>query len=198
VVIPSTFGSIMATLLDFNINLAELMPVLLKEPRFAPAATDPTAPKEDGVGRLVYESWRINPSIKLLMRKCMQDATLPSNGKIKADDWVAALVAVACFDEEAFEKSRRFSLYPFLPGPKRKIEDYLLFGTSGDSGTGEGRKICAGRDMLAFYLLKECVKAASRLLRLRRVAGPRGDLRKIAQVNVGLSAHFGEVLPDWQ
>jgi Dyp-type peroxidase family len=221
VVIPSTFGSVMATLLDFGINLSELMPVLLADPQFGMAAADATAQKgaeatdataqkeakptnatakegKDGVARLVYEAWRLNPSIKLLMRKCMQDVDLPSTGKLKKDDWVAALVATACFDGDPFEQPLRFSLHPFLPGPEREIDDYLLFGTSGDSGTAEGRKICWGRDKLALYLLKECVKAAGRLLRLRRVAGPTGDLRKIAQVNVGLCAHFADVLPDWK
>lgn len=192
VVIPATFGSVMGTLLDFGINLSQLMPILLKDPQFGPAG------KEDGVERLVYEAWRLNPSIRLLMRKCKQDIELPSTGKLKAEDWVAALVAVACFDGEAFEEPKRFSLHPFLPGPPRKIEDYLLFGTSGDSETAEGRKICWGRDALALYLLKECVKAASRLQRLRRVAGPTGDLRKIVQINVGLCAHFAGVLSDWK
>ena len=45
VVIPSTFGSVMATLLDFGINLSELMPVLLADPQFGMAAADATAQK---------------------------------------------------------------------------------------------------------------------------------------------------------
>ena len=84
-----------------------------------------------------------------------------------------------------------FSLRPFLPGAERKIENYLLFGARG------GDRDCWGRDRLALYMVKECVKAAGRLQSLQKVAGAAAEPKKFAQVTIGLSARFTAVLPDW-
>jgi Dyp-type peroxidase family len=205
-VIPGTFGVVMGTVLDYDIPLTDLMPVLLASPRFLqPELTPPSKlalpeppvtaidpAEEDGLKRLIYETWRINPSLKLLVRRCMQDDRLPSGGKLKANDSVISIIAAASVDPRAFAQPMRFSLWPFLPGPARNLENYLIFGAVG------GSRECWGRDALALLILKECIKAAARLEGLGKVAGAQGEAKKIADVVIGLSARFHRLKPDWK
>jgi deferrochelatase/peroxidase EfeB len=206
--IPTTFAAVMDAVLKFNIPLPELIPVLQGPPMFRP--TDPPAPSlkpednvapslksedNDGVARLIYEACRLNGLIKILMRICKQDDELPSGGKVMAGDVVAALTGVAAFDESAFPESKRLSLWPFLPGPERKIDNYLLFGAR--VSNPEESRDCWGREKLALLMVKECVKAAGRLQHLQSVAGEAGNARTIAHITIGLAARFSGVLPDW-
>lgn len=193
--IPATFAAVMDAVFKFNIRLPELMPILLQPPVFSPPGSPLTAADKDGVGRLIYETCRLNGVAKVLMRTCMQADTLPSGGKIQAGDLVAALVAAASLDKQAFPDPRQFSLHPFLPGPERNVDNYLLFGAKAD--VAAERRDCWGRGTLALYLLKECVKAAGRLQHLQRVAGEAGKPKVIARLTTGLPARFSAVLPDW-
>jgi hypothetical protein len=190
VVIPVTLGSIVDTALRMGMDLTWLVQLLYRV----------TGPSEGKFGKaielLIYETWRVNPSVKLLMRLCMQDTTIgsgPSSRTIYKDDRVAALIAAASMDPVAFPSPKRFWLAPFLTEPNgpppRNISNYLLFGVPD--------KTCWGRDHLALYLLTECLKAAARLQGLKNVAGPTGGLQKFVQVNTGLRARFVSVLPDW-
>jgi cytochrome P450 len=146
---------------------------------------------DEGIERVLYETWRLNPTVKLLMRRSNQ-AEQYGKDTVQKGDWIAALIGAASFDPNAFESPRQFSLDPILPGPKRNMEDYLLFGNAQAPG-----RLCWGRDKLALYLLTECLKAAGRLKGLKKVAGAGGELKKFAQVNVGFSTRFVSVLPDW-
>ncbi|GEP57466.1 hypothetical protein [Reyranella soli] len=192
--IPAAFGTVMDAVLKFNIPLTELLPILLGTPQFGPGGKSEDMPGEDGVVRLIYETCRLNGLIKVLMRTCRQTDVLPSGGEVVEGDVVAALLGVAAFDEEHFTEARRFSLHPFLPGPVRNIDDYLMFGERNIEKPG-GRG-CWGRDT-ALCILKECVKAAGRLQHLQRVAGPAGRARTLTQVTIGLPARYSGVLPDW-
>jgi Dyp-type peroxidase family len=186
IVIPVVLGSIVDTALRYGMDLTSLVQLLHR-------VTGPGRPSfDEAIERLVYETWRVNPSVKLLMRLCMQDTAIgsgPSSRTIFRGDRVAALIAAACMDPLAFPSPKSFSLAPILPGPPRNISNYLLFGVPD--------KTCWGRDRLALYLLKECLKAAARLQGLKNVAGPTGGPQKFAQVNIGLRARFVSVLPDW-
>lgn len=187
--IPAAFGVIVGTLLDYNLPLTDLMPILLAAPKFP--LPDQSTEGEDGVGRLVYETARLNGQLKLLMRHCMQDQDLPSGGKLHKGEWVGAILAAASIDPAAFAEPLRFSLRPFLPGPERKIENYLLFGAAG------GGRECWGRDRLALFCLKEFIKASARLQLLQKVAGPAGAPKQLVQLTIGLPARFTAVLPNW-
>ncbi len=184
IVIAPTLGAVVDTALTGGIDLASLMQLLMK-------VTPSQATFDEGIKRLLYETWRLNPTVRLLMRRSEQ-AEQYGKDKIEQGDWIAALIGAACFDPDAFEYPRQFSLDPILPGPKRKLEDYLLFGDAQAPG-----RLCWGRDKLALYLLTECLKAAGRLKGLKKVAGAGGELKKVAQVNVGFSTRFVSVLPDW-
>ena len=200
--IPATMGSVMDAVLNFNIPLTELIPVLTAPPAFLPPG-QPAPGKDEGIDRLIYETTRLNAFIKVLMRTCEQDDVLPSQErvdpasqvKVKKGDVVAALLGVAAFDPRAFPEPKRLSLWPYLPGPQRKIDNYLLFG--GKSATADESRDCWGRDKLALKILQECVKAAGRLQHLQKVAGPAGRAKTLVNIVVGLSARFAGVLPDW-
>jgi Dyp-type peroxidase family len=191
-IIPTAFGAIMNSLLDFGIDLSLLIRVLLGHPMYKP--TDPELAKGDGITRLIYETSRVNPVFNVLMRRCALSDDLKEGGAplINEGEWVAALVAAANFDGDAFDKPKMFSLYPFVQGPPRYLDRYLLFGAQG------GGRECWGKDRLALKVLIECVKAAGRLEGLRRVAGDGGKLQTLVGVNIGLNAHFASVLPDWK
>lgn len=184
IVIPATLGAVVHTALTAGIDLPSLIQVIMK-------VTPSQAKFDEGIERLFYETWRLNPTVKLLMRRSNQDEAY-GRDTVRKGDWIAALIGAACFDPVAFPEPRRFSLDPIVPGPKRNMEDYLLFGDAGTTG-----RLCWGRDKLARYLLTECLKAAGRLKGLKKVAGPRGELRKFAQVNIGFPTRFVSVLPDW-
>ena len=81
-----------------------------------------------GTQRLIYELDRVNPAFKIFLRYCEADHTIGSGTKIKQGDWIGAMAIAANLDECAFEKPTTFSLDPYLPGPKRPAENYLLFG----------------------------------------------------------------------
>ena len=184
IVIPATLGGIVHTALSAGIDLSSLIQLITK-------VTPSQAKFDEGIERLLYETWRLNPTVKLLMRRSEQ-AEQYGKDTIQKGDWIAALIGAACFDPVAFDQPRQFSLDPILPGPKRNLDDYLLFGNAGANG-----RLCWGRDHLARYLLTECLKAAGRLKGLKKVAGPRGELKKFAQVNIGLPTRFVSVLPEW-
>jgi Dyp-type peroxidase family len=184
IVIAPTLGSVVQTALTAGIDLSSLIQLLMK-------VTPSQAKFDEGVERVLYETWRLNPTVKLLMRRSNQTEQYGKD-TIQKGDWIAALIGAACFDPVAFPQARQFSLDPILPGPKRNIEDYLLFGDSQAPG-----RLCWGRDKLALYLLTECLKAAGRLKGLKKVAGAGGELKKFAQVNIGLSTRFVSVLPEW-
>ena len=184
IVIPATLGAVVHTALSAGIDLPSLVQLLMK-------VTSSQANFDEGIERLLYETWRLNPTVRLLMRRANQDEAYGKD-MVRKGDWIAALIGAACFDPVAFPNPGQFSLDPILPGPKRDLGDYLLFGDAGAAG-----RLCWGRDKLARYLLTECLKAAARLRGLKKVAGPAGELRKFAQVNVGLSTRFVSVLPDW-
>lgn len=184
IVIAPTLGAVVHTALSGGIDLPSLIQLLMK-------VTPSQATFDEGIKRLLYETWRLNPTVKLLMRRSNQ-AEQYGKDTVQKGDWIAALIGAACFDPVAFPQSRQFSLDPILPGPKRNMEDYLLFGDAQAPG-----RLCWGRDKLALYLLTECLKAAGRLKGLKKVAGAGGELRKFAQVNIGFSTRFVSVLPDW-
>ena len=184
IVIPATLGAVVHTALSAGIDLPSLIQLLMK-------VTPSQAKFDEGIDRLLYETWRLNPTVKLLMRRSNQDEQYGKD-MVRKGDWIAALIGAACFDPVAFPEPRRFSLDPILPGPRRNLDDYLLFGDAGTTG-----RLCWGRDKLARYLLTECLKAAGRLKGLKKVAGPRGELKKFAQVNIGFPTRFVSVLPDW-
>ena len=184
IVIAPTLGAVVHTALTGGIDLSSLIQLLMK-------VTPSQAKFDEGVTRVLYETWRLNPTVRLLMRRSEQ-AEQYGKDTVQKGDWIAALIGAACFDPSAFPQPRQFSLDPILPGPKRNMEDYLLFGDSQAPG-----RLCWGRDKIALYLLTECLKAAGRLKGLKKVAGAGGELKKFAQVNIGLSTRFVSVLPDW-
>jgi len=190
--IPATFGLIMQTLLDHNLPLSDLIPILLAKPQFPLAHPGPAA--EDGVARLIYEATRINGPLKVLMRSVVEGQVLPSGGQLNKGEWVVAILAAASIDPrpDAFPDPYRFSLRPFMPGPERKLDNYLLFGATG------GGRDCWGRNRLALVVLKECLKTAGRLQLLQRVAGAAGEPREVAMITIGLPARFTGVLPEWK
>ena len=177
---PTAFGSLMTTVLKFRIDLAALLPEL----------------KPGGLARLIYEAERLNPVLALRMRQCEADTTLQRDeaehpAELHKGDFLLAMVSAANLDPRRFEQPHRLSLTPFGPtdGPERRLEDYLMFGVHGDA------RQCWGRNRVAMPLLEECVQAASRLRGLRRVAGPDGDLKTLANVAIGLTARFTQIAP---
>src|SRR4029078_8024997 len=92
---------------------------------------------------------------------------LASPVRLEKDQVLAALIQVANLYDEQFPEPFRSSLHPYLDGPERKLENYLLFGPQ------EGKRSCWGRD-IALFVIVECVKAAARLQGVQRVAGKAG------------------------
>jgi Dyp-type peroxidase family len=182
-VVPMAFGSIMNALFDFGIDL----PNLLDRLRAAAASRKPPGTFEDGVHRVIYETTRLRPVFELLMRRCAQPHTLPSGERLETGEWVASLIGAANMDPRVHQLPFLFSLAPWLPGPARPPENYLLFGSV------SGGRECWGRDRLALYLLQRCLVAAGRLERLQRVAGPAGEPTTLLNVIIGLTARFDRV-----
>lgn len=175
-IIPLTFASVMETVLKYRIDLTSLLPNLGSK----------------GVTRLVYEAERLNPNVGLRPRRCQERATLKSGVVIEEKDFVAAMIEVANLDEKVFPEPHVLSLgqeCPELHGPKRNLEDYLLFGVNGSA------KTCWGRDKVALPVLEASLRACGRLQGLRSVAGPTGDTRKELRIKVGLAARFTSVSP---
>jgi Dyp-type peroxidase family len=177
--IPLTFVSVMGSLLKFRVDLANLMNVLNRR----------LAPREpSGLERLIYEAERLNPSSSIRMRFCEATTLLPSGATVKRGDWVTALIAAANLDPRAFPDPLRFSLDPYIPGPVRNFENYLLFGEKGTE------RACWGRDRVAMVVLEQSLITAGRLRGLRRIAGPRGEDVKLGGVTIGLPARFTKVV----
>jgi Dyp-type peroxidase family len=185
---PLTFGAVMTTLFNFRIDLPRLMPDL----------AEPQPPGQpSGYERLIYEAERFNPGMKIRMRYCAKDIVLgeagepdPSDAPIAAGQWVAALMPAVNLDCEAFPQPHVFSLNPlrrFQAWPVRNVENYMPFGVLNSP------RACWGREKIAMVVLEECVKAAGRLHGLRRVAGPRGEVKRLVGVTIGLPARFVQV-----
>jgi deferrochelatase/peroxidase EfeB len=185
--IPNVFGYVMDAVLNFGLNLRTLLPILSNPPQYGAGSA------AEGIHRLIFETCRLSPPASILMRSCARDDTLPSGGAVKKGDFVAAIVQAAGIDGNVFTDPFEFSLFPFLPGPARNIDDYLLFGVVG------GGRVCWGRDKLALLALEKCVRAAGRLDNLRRAAGPSGELQTNLGTNIGiaigLDARFDRVCP---
>jgi cytochrome P450 len=91
-----------------------------------------------------------------------------------------SLIAAANLDARSFPEPFRFKL-------DRAIATYLLFNEA------TNKRACWGRDRVAMLVLEECLKAASRLQGLRRVAGKSGEPPKLVGVTVSLPARFTQV-----
>ncbi len=178
-VVPLTFASVMTTIFGLRLDLARLVQILISPPAFG--AADPG----NGLRRLIYEAERFNPNMAIRMRKCEADVVLPSGAPVKAGDWIACIMKAAMLTR--FEEPEGFSLFPYLPGKERRLDDYLLFGAVGSN------RDCWGRDKIAVIILEECLKGAGRLHGLRRVAGERGEVRRLLNVAIGLQARFVDV-----
>ncbi|BCH22661.1 Dyp-type peroxidase domain-containing protein [Mesorhizobium sp. L-8-3] len=184
-VVPMAFGAIMGALFDFGIDLADLLALLRR--KSADSA-------DEAVHRIIYETTRLRPIFEILMRRCVQDDALPSGAVVQPNEWVASLIGAANLDPRKHEQPLLFSLHPYLPGPPRPLEDFLLFGAVGDDE--KVHRTCWGRDRLALYLLQRCLLAAGRLDNLQRVAGPAGEPKTMLNVIVGLTARFDKVRPE--
>ncbi len=190
-IVAPILGRMLKTVFDAKIDLGALLPLLLSKPAF----NDPEVGYAlTGVQRLVYELSRLTPTLPVITRNCRSDFQLKDGPLIKAGDWVGCLMNAANLDKDAFPDPLSFSLYPWLPGPKRKYENYLLFG-----GADSPRK-CWGQDKIALYLLEEFIKAAARLQGLSPLAGPAGELETLGDggLPIGLRAKFNSVLPPWR
>jgi Dyp-type peroxidase family len=166
VTIPLAFASVMGALLKFRLDL----PTLMQMPGI-------------DLSQIIYEADRLNPTIGLRVRYCETKTTLQNGPEIEAGEWVAALIGAANLDPRVFHEPFRFSLDPNI----RKIDDYLLFNEKGSP------RECWGRNRVAMVVLEECVRAASRLQGLRRVAGERGEPRKLVGITISLPARFTQV-----
>ena len=173
--IPATFGAVMETIFKYNINLTDLI-AFLQAPEGKPIGNA-------GIVRLIYEATRITSPMQILMRRVAETHTLSSGVELQKDEMLAALIAVANFDREAFPEPFSFSLDPYLEGPKRELENYLLFGSQG-GGKARDRS-CFGREF-ALFVIVECVKAAARLQGLQRVAGKAGEAARPLYIMTGL------------
>ncbi len=184
-IIPANFASIMEAVFQMQLDLTTLVPMLEEPPNFgsAESAND----KMSGMERLIYETTRINPTVRLLMRECMADTTLPSNAKVKKGDWVTSIMKVANMDEEVFPNSQAFSLGPYDGGPSRPYDKYLLFGAEG------GKRQCWGKDKIALLVLEQCLRGASKLEGLSQMAGPEGEVYEVLRIAFGLKARFNRL-----
>ncbi|MCW5736919.1 MAG: hypothetical protein KIS73_22525 [Enhydrobacter sp.] len=189
--IPATFGAVMETVLKYNINLTDLVAFLESQPSGTPVASAGGMRPNAGLVRLVYEATRITSPMQLLMRGVKESHTLPSGVRLEEGEILAALIAVANFDRDAFPEPFSFSLHPYLDGPERKLENYLLFGAQMDD-SGRDRS-CWGKHFALFVVI-ECVKAAARLQGLRQVAGKAGEPARPLFILTGLPARFRSVL----
>jgi hypothetical protein len=163
--IPLAFASVMEGLFKFHLEL----PTLVK------------MPDKDVLSHIIYEADRLNPTLGVRIRRCERETKL-GDTLIKPGEWVVSLIGAANLDpdENAFPEPLRFKL-------DRDIDRYLLFNEANSS------RVCWGRDRVAMVVLQECVEAAARLHGLRRVAGKRGESKKLGGITVSLPARFTEV-----
>ncbi len=183
-VVPLTFGSVLASIFDMRLDLPRLIEILTGPPQFGSDGDE--GGSGEGLTRLIYEAERFNPNIPIRMRQCVRETKLPSGAIIHEGEWVSSIIQAAAVDK--FDEPFRFSLHPFLPGPKRHLDQYFLFGV------GDSHRACWGRDKIALMTLQECLVAAGRLQGLQRVAGPRGEVKKLLGVAAGLRARFNRVI----
>jgi Dyp-type peroxidase family len=162
--IPLTFASVMGAVLKFGLDL----PTLVQMP-------DPNV-----LSHVIYEAERLNPNLAIRVRHCETQTTLPSGAPIDQGEWVVSLIAAANLDPRVFPEPFRFKL-------DRDIGTYLLFNEA------TNKRACWGRDRVAMHVLEECLKAASRLQGLRKVAGKGGEPTKLIGVTVTLPARFTQV-----
>lgn len=185
--IPTTLGQVVDTLFHYGIDLAGLLEEFRQQGG---------KPFDTYVEDVIFETCRLRPSIPLLTRVCAQDETFDDEDpgdptlkragklKLKKGDFVVALLGAAGMDPRVFSDPRRLSFG--LPGdPVREREKYVLFGATS--------KRCRGRDRIALYVLRECLKTAGRLQGLRPIPGEAGKLKKLLGSSVGLKARFVEV-----
>ena len=66
IVIPATLGAVVHPALSAGIDLPSLIQLITK-------VTPSQAKFDEGIERLLYEAWRLNPTVKLLMRRSNQD-----------------------------------------------------------------------------------------------------------------------------
>jgi Dyp-type peroxidase family len=210
--IPTTLGAIVDTLFHYGIDLGELLQEFHRQSmrdvlgsrhsdeedhgsnykKMTEADLQSCQGKINGrIEHLIRETCRLRPSIPMLTRICMQDDRMPGTGdlpsgshEVKKGDYVVALLGAAGRDGNVFEDPHRLAL-GFPGDPKRDPAKYLLFGAKS--------KQCWGKEKLALYVLRECLKTAGRFRGLRPVAGPNGRLKKFLGANVGLSARFAGV-----
>jgi deferrochelatase/peroxidase EfeB/cytochrome P450 len=163
--IPLAFASVMEGLFKLHLEL----PTLVK------------MPDQDVLSHIIYEADRLNPTLGVRIRRCERETKL-GDTLIKPGEWVVSLIGAANLDpdENAFPEPLRFKL-------DRDIDRYLLFNEANSS------RVCWGRDRVAMVVLQECVEAAARLHGLRRVAGKRGESKKLGGITVSLPARFTEV-----
>lgn len=173
--IPAIFGELINTLLSNRVDIATLVPLLTR-----PMPT----PDTTGIRRLILETDRLSPAFGLFMRHCEKDTVLSSGVTIKKDQWVVALVNAANFDDTKFPSPQSFSLFPFLPGPDRNPDNYLLFGKP-----NSGRD-CWGRQRFALAFLERLMLAVGKIQGMRKVPGPEGELKKLLRINIGLQTRF--------
>lgn len=184
-VIPTAWGNVMGSILNFGIDLPTLFTILGDpEPPMIIAGGKVSEGPYSWIRQLLYEVDRLNPSFKIFMRRSEQANRIDDGLTIDEGHWVAAMAIAANFDPRAHPEPKEFSLYPFLPGPCRDPANYLMFGSAG------GGRDCWGRDRLALYLLDQFVRTAAKLDGLQKVAGPGGDPMKLLEVTVGLPARF--------
>lgn len=164
--IPMAFASVMGALLNYRLDLPTLVQL----------------PVPDVLSHIIYEADRLNPTLPVRMRYCETDTNLSGNAEVKKGEWVAPLIRAANMDPRVFGEPFRFRL-------DRDINTYLLFNEPHNS------RVCWGRNRVAMIVLQECVKAASRLQGLRRVAGKGGEPTKLAGITIGLPARFTRVTP---
>lgn len=194
--IPLVFACIMETLLDLRIDLADLIPHIDRAD---------TSGGLSGVQRLIYEAERLNPATKYRMRGCAAATQLRSGATVNQGDLVAIMCAAANLDPEVFADPSQFSLAPYLPGPVRNQQSYILFGDQeSDAATvaesyqalsPDTLRRCWGRDRVAMVVLEECVRSAGQLRGLRTVAGPSGVPRKLYDTTLTMPARFTQVVP---
>lgn len=170
--IPAIFGQTMNTLLDNRVDLASLVPLLLR------------SNDTKGLARLIYETDRLAPAFGLFLRHSEKAMTLPFGGSIDQCRWIVALIHAANLDKDVFPEPLAFSLAPYLSGPPRDIDKYLLFGAKGSG------RACWGQERLALQVLMELIQGTAKLEGLRKVPGPEGELKRIMRVPVGLKARL--------
>ena len=193
-IIPTAFGAIISTLLDFGIDLTRLIPILLAGPQFGDPQ-DPANAANEGIDRLIYETSRISPTFRMLMRGCSgrhaaerrrgRQGRLGHGADRRGEHGQVRLSGAE--DVLAFSLSaRRAPRHQEVPAVRR----------SGDRGGG-GPRVLGTRPPRA-------LRPQGGSQGGRSPAGPAASSRRdrrpaeILHVNIGLLARFAHVLPPWR